>query len=146
MSAWRVSHDAAGTVAVGGATGCATGVEAPAQPIRNRSVTQRRLVMRRSIGGARTFDGGRRCRETWRREGGRLSQEPSIKGRPLLMIGLPARNAGRAWYEPIASLRSDQATTAGRPWIDMPPSTDRHWPVMYDAAGIARKATAVATS
>ncbi len=28
----------------------------------------------------------------------------------------------------------------------MPPSTARHWPVMYDAAGRARNATAAATS
>src|SRR6185369_9102422 len=39
-----------------------------------------------------------------------------------------------------------QLITAGRPWIAIPPSTTKHCPVMYDAAGIARNATAVATS
>ena len=35
---------------------------------------------------------------------------------------------------------------AGRPWIDIPPSTAMHWPVTYDAAGMARNATTRAIS
>src|SRR5687768_14584191 len=33
-----------------------------------------------------------------------------------------------------------------KPETVKPPSTTRHWPVMYEAAGIARNATAAATS